>query len=103
MHRSPYEDVRNCILRADDFRSQPAYRSPDQVSDKRRLSNWETVVMPRLARWCLAHRRIVVSAWLLFVVAAVFIGSSTGSNYSASYRLSGTQSATAQSLLQRAA
>jgi RND superfamily putative drug exporter len=37
------------------------------------------------------------------LVAAVFIQSSTGSNYSASNQLSGTQSATAQSLLQRAA
>jgi putative drug exporter of the RND superfamily len=59
--------------------------------------------MPRLARWCFAHRRIVVTAWILLLVAAVFIESSTGSNYSASNRLSGTQSATAQSLLQRAA
>jgi RND superfamily putative drug exporter len=59
--------------------------------------------MPRLARWCLAHRRIVVTGWLLLLVGAVFIQSSTGSNYSASNRLSGTQSATAQSLLQRAA
>jgi putative drug exporter of the RND superfamily len=59
--------------------------------------------MPRLARWCLTHRRIVVTGWLLLLVGAVFIQSSTGSNYSASNRLSGTQSATAQSLLQRAA
>src|SRR3979411_3293028 len=59
--------------------------------------------MPRLARWCLAHRRIVVTGWLLLLVAAVFIQSSTGSNYSASNQLSGTQSATAQRLLQRAA
>src|SRR5207245_429997 len=59
--------------------------------------------MPRLARWCVAHRRIVVTGWLLLLVVAVFSQSSTGSNYSASNRLSGTQSATAQSLLQRAA
>jgi RND superfamily putative drug exporter len=59
--------------------------------------------MPRLARWCFAHRRIVVAGWILLLVAAVFIQSSTGSNYSASNQLSGTQSATAQSLLQRAA
>jgi putative drug exporter of the RND superfamily len=59
--------------------------------------------MPRLARWCLAHRRIVVTGWILLLVLAVFIESNTGSNYSASNRLSGTQSATAQSLLQRAA
>src|ERR1700730_11571417 len=59
--------------------------------------------MPRLARWCLAHRRLVVTGWLLLLVVTVFIASSTGSNYSASNRLSGTQSATAQSLLQSAA
>src|SRR6267378_3885998 len=59
--------------------------------------------MPRLARWCLAHRRVVVAGWILLLVVTVFIESSTGSNYSASNRLSGTQSATAQSLLQRAA
>src|SRR5882757_3463882 len=59
--------------------------------------------MPRLARWCLSHRRIVVTGWILFLAAAVFIGSSTGSNYSASNKLSGTQSATAQNLLQTAA
>jgi len=59
--------------------------------------------MPRLARWCLSHRRIVVTGWILFLAAAVFIGSSTGSNYSASNKLSGTQSATAQNLLQKAA
>jgi len=45
----------------------------------------------------------VLTGWILLLVAAVFIQSSTGSNYSASNRLSGTQSATAQSLLQRAA
>src|ERR1700694_3850930 len=59
--------------------------------------------MPRLARWCFAHRRIVATGWILFLVGAVFIQSSTGSNYSASNQLSGTQSATAQSLLQSAA
>src|ERR1700722_17337175 len=59
--------------------------------------------MPRLARWCLAHRRVVVAGWILLLVGAVFIQSSTGSNYSASNRLSGTPSATAQNLLHRAA
>jgi putative drug exporter of the RND superfamily len=59
--------------------------------------------MPRIARWCLAHRRPVVAAWILLLALAVFIQSSTGSNYSASNRLSGTQSATAQNLLKKAA
>lgn len=59
--------------------------------------------MPRLARWCLDHRRIVVTGWILLLVVAVFVESNTGSSYSASNQLSGTQSATAQSLLQRSA
>jgi putative drug exporter of the RND superfamily len=59
--------------------------------------------MPRLARWCLAHRGIVLATWILLLAGAVLIQSSTGSNYSASNQLSGTQSATAQSLLQKAA
>src|SRR5258708_1176886 len=91
-----------CLPAADDFCLTAAYCRLDQVSDERRLSNWESV-MPRLARWCLSHRRIVVTGWLLLLVVTVFLQSSTGSNYSASNRLSGTPSATAQSLLQRAA
>src|SRR6202047_5474898 len=59
--------------------------------------------MPLLARWCLAHRRSVVAGWIVVLVVAVYAQSSTGSTYAASNRLSGTQSATAQSLLQRAA
>ncbi|HEY2440150.1 MAG TPA: hypothetical protein VGI07_07970, partial [Solirubrobacteraceae bacterium] len=58
--------------------------------------------MRRLARWCVTHRLTVIAVWLAVVVGSVFIGSSTGSNYSSSNSLSGTQSATAQSLLQRA-
>jgi RND superfamily putative drug exporter len=44
-----------------------------------------------------------VPGWLLLLIVAFFIASSTGSNYSASNQLSGTQSATAQKLLQSAA
>ncbi|HWD76556.1 MAG TPA: MMPL family transporter [Solirubrobacteraceae bacterium] len=58
--------------------------------------------MRRLARWCVTHRLTVIAVWLAVVVGSVFIGSSTGSNYSSSNSLSGTQSAIAQSLLQRA-
>ncbi|HEX4188234.1 MAG TPA: MMPL family transporter [Solirubrobacteraceae bacterium] len=58
--------------------------------------------MPRLARWSFKHRRTVAIGWLLLLVVAFFIQSNTGSNYSASNRLSGTQSATAQELLQKA-
>jgi putative drug exporter of the RND superfamily len=58
--------------------------------------------MRRLARWCVTHRSIVIATWLVIVVATVFIGSSSGSNYANGSKLSGTQSATAQNLLQQA-
>jgi RND superfamily putative drug exporter len=55
-----------------------------------------------VARWCATHRLVVVGLWLL-VLAAAFLGSSAaGSNYAQSTTLSGTPSATAASLLQRA-
>ena len=59
--------------------------------------------MRRLADWCFNHRFVVLGSWLAVLVAAVFLQSSTGSNYSSGSRLSGTQSATAQNLLQHAA
>ncbi|HWF55595.1 MAG TPA: MMPL family transporter [Solirubrobacteraceae bacterium] len=58
--------------------------------------------MRQLARWCVTHRAAVIAVWLVVLVGAVFLGSSTGSNYSSGSKLSGTPSATAQNLLQRA-
>jgi RND superfamily putative drug exporter len=58
--------------------------------------------MSGLARWCVTHRLTVVGIWLAVLIVSVFIGSSTGSSYTGGDSLSGTQSATAQSLLQRA-
>jgi RND superfamily putative drug exporter len=58
--------------------------------------------MRRVARWCVNHRRVVIAAWIVAVIATVFIGSSAGSNYSSGNSLSGTPSATAQNLLRRA-
>ncbi len=58
--------------------------------------------MRRVARWCVTHRLAVIAAWLMIVVGTVFVGSSTGSNYSSGNSLSGTPSATAQNLLQKA-
>jgi RND superfamily putative drug exporter len=55
-----------------------------------------------VARWCAAHRLVVVGLWLL-VLAATFLGSSAaGSNYAQSTTLSGTPSAAAATLLQQA-
>jgi RND superfamily putative drug exporter len=59
--------------------------------------------MHKLAGWCFTHRFVVLGSWVAVLVAAVFLQSSTGSNYSSGSRLSGTQSATAQNLLQHAA
>ena len=58
--------------------------------------------MRRVARWCLNHRLAVIAAWAAVLVGTVFIQSSTGSNYASGTKLSGTQSAIAQNLLQRA-
>jgi RND superfamily putative drug exporter len=59
--------------------------------------------MRRLANWCFTHKFVVLGSWVAVLAAAVFLQSSTGSNYSSGSRLSGTQSATAQNLLQQAA
>ncbi|MHB8692121.1 MAG: MMPL family transporter [Solirubrobacteraceae bacterium] len=58
--------------------------------------------MRRVARWCVNHRLAVIAAWIVIVIGAVFISSSTGSNYSSGNSLSGTQSAIAQNLLKQA-
>src|SRR3981081_606660 len=58
--------------------------------------------MRRVARWCVNHRLVVIAAWISVVVGTVFISSSTGSNYSSGFKLSGTQSAIAQNRLQKA-
>jgi len=59
--------------------------------------------MQAVARWCVTHRLVVIGIWLL-VLAGTFFGSSvTGSNYAQSTSLSGTPSAAAAALLQKAA
>jgi RND superfamily putative drug exporter len=58
--------------------------------------------MRRVARWCVNHRLAVIAAWIVVVVGTVFISSSTGSNYANGTKLSGTQAAIAQNLLQQA-
>jgi putative drug exporter of the RND superfamily len=58
--------------------------------------------MRRVARWCVTHRLAVIAAWIVVLIATVFIQSNTGSNYSSDNSLSGTQSATARNLLKQA-
>jgi RND superfamily putative drug exporter len=58
--------------------------------------------MRSIARWCVRHRLVVVGLWLL-VLAGTFLGqSATGSHYAQGTTLSGTPSAAAANLLQRA-
>jgi RND superfamily putative drug exporter len=58
--------------------------------------------MRSLARWCVRHRLVVIGLWLL-VLAGTFLGqSATGTHYATGTTLSGTPSAAAASLLQRA-
>ena len=58
--------------------------------------------MRSLARWCARHRLVVLGIWLM-VLAGAFLGQSTlRSHYAQGTTLSGTPSAAAASLLQRA-
>jgi putative drug exporter of the RND superfamily len=59
--------------------------------------------MRHLARWSFVHRRLVLAGWVGVLVITFFVGSTVGSNYATGTKLSGTESATAQSLLQHAA
>src|SRR3989442_12717566 len=59
--------------------------------------------MRRLAHWSFLHRRLVLAGWVGVLVFTFFVGSTVGSNYATGTKLSGTESATAQTLLQQAA
>src|SRR5438270_13418825 len=59
--------------------------------------------MRRLARFCVTHRRLVLVAWLVGLVAVVALRSAAGTAYRDSFRLSGTQSFDAQALLRDSA
>src|SRR5437667_9839723 len=59
--------------------------------------------MRRLAHWSYLHRRLVLAGWVGVLVLTFFVGSTVGSNYATGTKLSGTESATAQTLLQQAA
>src|SRR6185503_18204508 len=59
--------------------------------------------MRRLAHWSFRHRRLVLAGWVGVLVLTFFVGSTVGSNYATATKLSGTESATAQTLLQQAA
>src|SRR5690242_15755542 len=53
----------------------------------------------RLARWCVRHRRRVVVAWIVAVIAVVALGRAVGGEYTASFRLPDVESQRAFDLL----
>ena len=55
-----------------------------------------------LARWCIAHRRIVIVGWIVALIAANVIGQAVGSTYNSNFRgQSSSGSQRAIDLLQR--
>src|ERR1700733_14232165 len=56
--------------------------------------------MVRIARWTMAHRRIVVAAWFVAVVGIFAVSSSVGKKTASSFTLPGTGSQQAVDLLQ---
>jgi RND superfamily putative drug exporter len=55
--------------------------------------------MAQLARWCFRHRRTVVAAWLLALVAAIGIGAAAGTSFDTDLSLPSTDSQAAVNLL----
>ena len=59
--------------------------------------------MRALARWCVRHRRVVVTAWLVALIGLSVVSHSVGSSYKDSFTLNGTQSFDALNLLKKVA
>jgi RND superfamily putative drug exporter len=59
--------------------------------------------MRAIAKWCFVHRRITLAAWLAALLALTAIHAAAGSAYNDNFRLPGTQSFDAVSLLERSA
>ena len=57
--------------------------------------------MRAVAKWCYVHRRIVLAAWVAALVALTAVHISAGSAYNDNFRLPGTQSYNALTLLER--
>ena len=52
-----------------------------------------------LARWCIAHRRTVVVAWIVVAIVATVVAHAVGPNYNSVFSLPGTDSQRAHDLL----
>src|SRR5437588_9721483 len=56
--------------------------------------------MVNIARWTMAHRRIVVIAWIIAAAGVFAVGNSVGKKTASSFTLPGTNSQQAVDLLQ---
>ena len=59
--------------------------------------------MRAIAKWCYVHRRMTLAGWIAALLALTAIHASAGSAFNDSFRLPGTQSYDAISLLERSA
>jgi RND superfamily putative drug exporter len=59
--------------------------------------------MRALAGWCVRHRRLVVTGWLVALIGLSAVSQSVGSSYKDSFSLNGTQSFEALNLLKKVA
>src|ERR1700730_18311926 len=78
-------------------------RRPDagwEIPDSR--GSVKEIAMRSLARWCVRHRLVVLGIWLMVLAGTFFARPALGSHYASGTTLSGTPSAAAASLLQRA-
>jgi RND superfamily putative drug exporter len=57
--------------------------------------------MLKLTRWCIAHRRIVVVAWIAVAILTTVLASAAGRNYATDFSLPGTESQHALDLLNK--
>ena len=55
-----------------------------------------------LARWCMAHRRRVIVAWLVVAVLVTVVAQAVGPKYASVYSLPGTETQRAHDLLAKA-
>ena len=73
--------------------------TPENASDSGLPRNNAMVL--RLARWCIAHRRWVVLAWVAVAILATALAGSVGNKYATNFTLPGTESQHASDLLTR--
>ena len=59
--------------------------------------------MRTVSHWCFNHKLVVLGGWIAILAAALLLQSTTGSNFSSGNVPSGSDSATARTLLQKAA